>query len=150
MLKAFVGAGIVLAIATTAWGYAPSSVAAVSGWKEVSFRKDVDPVLQHNCAVCHTPGGVGYLKSGFSVQSYGSVMKGTQYGAVVIPGSSASSSLMSLLTHGANSSINMPKMYEIKVLSDKKYEIVPKQAQWLSPHDVWLISGWIDQGAKDN
>lgn len=149
MMKTSVVAGVALVIATT-WGYAPSSVAETSGWEEVSFQKDVNPILQQNCAVCHAPGGVGYAKSGFSVQSYRTLMKGTQYGAVVIPGSSVSSNLVWLLKHGANSSINMPKMYQMKVLSNDKYEITPKQAQWLSPHDVWLISAWIDQGAKDN
>jgi hypothetical protein len=149
-MKPLVLAGIVVGIATTALGYAPSSVAQTSEWKEVSFQKDVNPILQQNCAVCHTHGGVGYAKSGFSVESYGTVMKGTQYGAVVVPGSSVSSNLVWLLKHGANSSINMPKMYQMNVLSNDKYVITPKQAQWLSPHDVWLISGWIDQGAKDN
>ena len=44
----------------------------------------------------------------------------------------------------------MPKTYQMEVVSNSKYVLAPKQAQWLSAHDVWLISGWIDQGAKDN
>jgi hypothetical protein len=143
-------AGIALVVVITAWGYAPSSVAQTSGWEEVSFRKEINPILQQNCAVCHVPGAVGYTKSGFSVESYHAIMKGTKYGPVVIAGSSASSNLVWLLKHGANASINMPKMYQMDVVSNNKYVLTPKQAQWLSPHDVWLISGWIDQGAKDN
>ena len=85
-MKPFLVAGIVLSIATLTWGYAPSSIAQTSGWEEVSFRKEVNPILQQNCAVCHVPGAVGYVKSGFSVQTYQTVMKGTQYGAVVVPG----------------------------------------------------------------
>jgi hypothetical protein len=150
MMKPFLVAGIVLSIATLTWGYAPSSIAQTSGWEEVSFRKEVNPILQQNCAVCHVPGAVGYVKSGFSVQTYQTVMKGTQYGAVVVPGSSTSSNLVWLLKHGANASINMPKTYQMEVVSNSKYVLAPKQAQWLSAHDVWLISGWIDQGAKDN
>ena len=149
MMKPLVVAGIVLAIATVTWGYPPSSVAQTSEWREISFRRDVNPIFQHNCAASHTPGGAGYAKSGFSVQNYKAVMKGTRYGAVVIPGSSVSSNLVWLLEHGAGASVNMPKM-QIKVLNQNKYVITPKQAQWLSPHDVWLISAWIDQGAKNN
>jgi hypothetical protein len=129
---------------------APSSVAATSEWREISFRNDVNPILQQNCSVCHTPGGAGYAKSGFSVQNYHTVMKGTRYGAAVIPGSSISSSLVLLLKHGADPSISMPKMYHISSSSHEKNVVVEQQAQRLSPHDLWLISTWVDQGAKDN
>ena len=149
MAKPLVLAGIVLVVVSTAWGYAPSSVAQTAG-EEISFRKQVNPIFQQNCAVCHLPGAVGYTKSGFSVASYHTIIKGTQYGRVVVPGSSTSSNLVWLLKHGANASINMPKMYKMDVVSNDKYVLTPKQAQWLSPHDVWLISAWIDQGAKDN
>jgi hypothetical protein len=131
---------------------APSSVAATSERRDISFRNDVNPILQQNCSVCHAPGGAGYAKSGFSVQNYQTVMKGTRYGAAVIPGSSISSSLVLLLKHGADPSISMPKMYHISFSSSshEKNVVVEQQAQRLSPHDVWLISTWVDQGAKDN
>jgi hypothetical protein len=134
---------------------APSSVAATSEWREISFRNDVNPIFQQNCSVCHAPGGAGYAKSGFSVQNYQTVMKGTRFGAAVIPGSSVSSSLVLLLKHGADPSISMPKMYHISSASRgsasrDKNVVVEQQSQRLSPHDVWLISTWIDQGAKDN
>ncbi len=162
-MKALVVAGIVLVIAVVAWGWKevgsqhacpPVAKAPVSvtpwGWKEVSFRKDVYPILQQNCAVCHTPGAVGYAQSGFSVQSYQSVMRGTKYGPMVIPGSSLSSNLVVLLEHAASPSISMPKMYQVMIRNHRKYIVPSGQARRLSPHDVRLIKEWVDQGAKDN
>ena len=57
----------------------------------VSFSKDVRPALESRCGECHTPGNPGYEASQLSFASYESLMKGTQYGPVVIAGDSASS-----------------------------------------------------------
>ena len=54
----------------------------------LSYAGDVAPILEARCAECHLPGGEGATRSGFIVGSYETVMAGTRYGAVVIPGSS--------------------------------------------------------------
>ncbi len=88
---------------------------------------------------CHAPGAPGWVASGFSVASYQSVMKGTKYGRVVIPGSSAGSTLVRLLNHETDPSIAMPKSHQPGTPSE-----------WLTPDQIKLIQTWIDQGAKDN
>ena len=100
---------------------------------EASFARDVNPILQKNCSGCHAAGGKGYLASGFSVESYASVMKGTKFGAVILPGSSISSTLGRLIDHKADPSINMPQ----------GQPRLPKE-------NVEIIAAWIDQGAKNN
>jgi len=107
--------------------------------KEVSFKKDIYPILQERCASCHTPGRPGCVASGFSVVSYQSVMKGTKYGAMVHPGSPLDSNLLRLVKHEADPSIAMPKSHTPGMPSE-----------WLQPNQIKLIETWIDQGAKDN
>ncbi len=120
------------------------------GSNVVSFRKDVQPILEHNCAVCHTPGGIGYKMSGFDVESYATVMKGSNYGPMVIPGSSQQSNLLWLLHHGAHPSINMPKICEQLEQSDGKCAVPSHYARELPQQQVELITRWVDQGARDN
>ena len=44
---------------------------------EVSYKKDVVPILHDYCLSCHQPGGKGYEKSGLDMRTYDSLMKGT-------------------------------------------------------------------------
>ena len=108
-------------------------VAATGCSREVSFKKEVGPILKNNCLSCHSTGGPGYEKSGFSVTSYEDLMKGTKFGAVIIPNSSLTSSLVMLIEHRADPSIDMPHGKEP-----------------LPQKDIDRIKQWIDQGARDN
>ena len=110
------------------------SVFAIAGCEEkVRFASDVMPILAENCLLCHKEGGAGYEASGFSVESYEAVMKGTNAGPVVEPGYSYASTLQVLVEHGADPSIAMPQ-----------------RARKLSPGDIQTIGDWIDQGAQNN
>ncbi len=101
--------------------------------QEVSYRSDIQPILESQCAECHSKEGQGFAKSGFLVDSYEHVMRGTKYGPVIVPGSHASSTLYRLIAGEADPSIRMP------------YHRDP-----LPGRDVELIATWIDQGAKNN
>ena len=63
------------------------------GAEVVSFSQDVKPLLDQNCLTCHKAGGEGFIASGFSMESYDDLMKGTRYGPMVIPGDSFSSNI---------------------------------------------------------
>lgn len=126
------------------------SLLAGCGQRTVSYSRDVNPILQDNCAVCHRPGAPGFGASGFSVATYADVMKGTKYGAVVTPGSSVGSTLVRLLRHQADKSINMPKNYTIDLTRHENIILPGVDARDLPARDMELISKWVDQGAKDN
>jgi len=107
--------------------------------RQVSFKSDVDPILKARCLSCHSAGGEGYKASGFSVESYQSLMKGTRYGPVILPGSSIGSTLSILIEHKADPTIAMPK---------SPHPGMP--SEYLTQKDIDTINKWIDQGAKDN
>ena len=82
---------------------------------------------------CHQPGGAGYDKSGLDLSNYEGLMKGTKYGAMVIPRDPETSNLMWLLDWRTSPELRMPH-------GRKK----------LSTCDRDAIRTWIRQGAKNN
>jgi hypothetical protein len=110
--------------------------------QDVSYKNDVNPILQANCLSCHDGQGEGIEASGFSVNSYDDLMKGTKFGQVVVPGDSLSSSLYRLVDHQADPKIQMPPHHDQAVASGKMNS--------LSGAQINTIKAWIDQGAKNN
>ena len=101
---------------------------------QVSFKNDVQPILDQNCSKCHTEDDDdGVEASGFRTSTYASVMKGTKYGPVIVPGHALSSNLYRLVAGKVDASIQMP------------HKKAPIPAE-----EIALIENWIEQGAKDN
>ena len=98
-----------------------------------SFKEDVMPVFVGRCVGCHQPGGEGFVKSGLDLTNYASVMKGTKFGPMIIPGDPESSNLMLLLDWRASADLRMPHGM--------------KQLNSCDRND---IRAWIREGAKDN
>nr|VFK15382.1 MAG: Planctomycete cytochrome C [Candidatus Kentron sp. LPFa]VFK30005.1 MAG: Planctomycete cytochrome C [Candidatus Kentron sp. LPFa] len=119
-------------------GICAASIAGC-GENNVSFKNDVRPILAKNCLECHQPGAKGFKKSGLAVGNYQDLIAGTkpagneQRGQIIVPGDSASSTLMILVEGRADPSIQMPHS---KDPMDKK--------------DIAILKKWIDAGAKDN
>ena len=102
------------------------------GEKVLTYQTNIKPILEAHCVSCHVPGSAGYDKSGLRLDNYEAMMKGTQFGPVIVPGSSVGSTLYRLVAGQADPSIRMP--HGKAALSDK---------------DVATIAAWIDQGAKN-
>jgi len=109
---------------------------------EVSFAADVQPILEKNCLMCHDRTGEGVTASDFSVVDYASVMKGTGFGPVVVPGSSISSTLYLVIAGKTSPEIRMPPHHD-EALAEGRGES-------LNAEELETIAAWIDQGAKDN
>lgn len=113
-----------------------ATVVAITGCdylSGMSYKDDVNPILNQRCAACHMASGEGTQKSGFEVSSYDTVMKGTKFGPVIVAGDSASSTLYRLVSGKVDKSIRMPH-----------------GEGGLSPEELVVIQNWIDQGAKNN
>ena len=97
----------------------------------ISYQHDVAPILGAKCLECHLPPkGTGYLKSGLSMASYESLMQGTIYGPVIVPGDSRHSVLNMVVEDRLNTSMRPP--------------------QPLTTEEITILRLWVDQGAKNN
>jgi mono/diheme cytochrome c family protein len=115
---------------TTALTVTMVIAAGLSGCsKQVSYA-DVQPIFQEKCAECHTGDREGVVASGFSVDSYETLMKGTRLGPVIVAGSAESSSLYRMVSGKTDPSIKMPHGKDP-----------------LSDEQIKTIRIWIDQGA---
>ena len=110
--------------------------------KPVSYAKDIQPILVASCLKCHDGKGEGSTASGLSLQSYDSLMKGTKFGPVVVPGSALSSTFYSVLTDQVDPKIRMPPHSEVSLAQGR--------GEPLSDAQIRNIELWIDQGAKNN
>ena len=88
---------------------------------------------------CHAVGSPGCVASGFSVESYETLMKGTRYGPVIVSGSILDSNLLRLVKHEADPSIAMPRS-----------QTPGMPSEWIKADQINLIETWIRQGARNN
>ena len=101
----------------------------------VSFAQDVKPIIDKHCIDCHVVGGgAGYEASGFAMDSYEGVMKGTRNGPMVIPRDPAGSNMLVLMEGRADPSISMPH----------------GKMEGASKTELDTIRTWIEQGARNN
>ena len=108
----------------------------------VSFSSDIQPILEKHCIECHDNSGEGVVTSGFSVLNYDSVLKGTKFGQVIVPGSALSSTLYLVVAHKTATEIQMPPHH---ILAWAEGHGSP-----LSDDEIEIIHTWIEQGAQDN
>lgn len=102
---------------------------------QISFRKDVYPIFEENCVDCHTPPrGKGYRKTGLNMENYDSIMTGTVYGPVIVPGDSKRSILNMLVEGRADTSMRMPHSEDEPLTDD----------------ELRILHLWVKQGARDN
>ncbi len=120
----------VLAAAFLSGAWAGGGVAAEH---PATYSEDILPIIKVRCLECHQPGGSGYEKSGLDLRTYESLMKGTKYGPIVVPGDAFTSNLMVLVEGRAASKIRMPH-------NRKK----------LTRCEINAFRRWINRGAKDN
>lgn len=101
---------------------------------EVSFSKEIQPILTQHCLQCHDEKGAGTVASGLRLSNYETLLQGTKFGPVIKPGDSLSSTLIILVEGRANPSINMPHGNQTP----------------LSNGQIQTLRQWIDQGARNN
>ena len=93
---------------------------------DVSFQRDVQPILQGHCAECH---GADEPESGLNVDSRAGMLRGGDSGeAALVPGDAANSLLIHLIS-GKEPDRQMP----------------PDEPP-LSPEQISILNRWIDQG----
>ncbi|MEX2382530.1 MAG: PSD1 and planctomycete cytochrome C domain-containing protein [Opitutales bacterium] len=106
-----------------------SSVASRAGipppaGKEIHFIADIKPILEASCIECH---GDGRTRGDFSINTRENLLRGSDYGPVVVPGKSEESYLIEL------------------VAAIDPDNFMPNEGPLLSAEEVGLLRAWIDQ-----
>lgn len=102
--------------------------------QDVSYSQDVKPIIDKYCIDCHQAGGEGLAASGFNLEDYAGLMKGTRHGPMIIAGDSAGSNMLVLMEGRADPSISMPH----------------GKMEGATGKELETIRVWIDQGARNN
>src|SRR5258708_22363942 len=93
--------------------------------RQVSFGKDIRPILESSCIKCH---GRGRSKGDFQLDTRETLLKGGATGSAVVPGKSEESYLIELV-----SGIDPDN-------------VMPKKGKKLTRQEIGLLRAWIDQG----
>ena len=89
----------------------------------VTFETVVGPIFQQRCVACH---GGGSPIAGLDLSGFTSAMKGSAEGPVIVPGDSANSLLVAIQSGPQN------------------------HFGQLTPEELELVKGWIDDGAPES
>ena len=92
---------------------------------DISYSKDVYPILESRCSKCHMG---EFTSKNLNMETYESLMAGSQNGPVIVAGSARESLLAQ------------------KILTGK----MPKRGPKLTPEQVQIIIDWINAGAQNN
>jgi hypothetical protein len=107
-----------------AWLVAGAALHAAD--KKIDFARDIEPLLQKRCLVCH---GAQQQMSGFRLDSREAALKGGVSGVDIKPGDSSASRLIRLVS-GAEGK-----------------KVMPPVGPRMSAEEVTTLRAWIDQGA---
>jgi len=102
---------------------------------KISYQRDLHPIFVDKCLDCHTPPyGEGYRKVGLDMESYETLLEGSIYGPVVIPGNSTSSPL-NMLVEGRAGNLS---------------RTLKARHQPMTDDEINVLQLWVEQGAKNN
>ena len=103
--------------------------------QQVSYERGIAPILARNCNGCHSaPNGQGYRATGLQMDSYDSIIKGTMYGSVIVPGDSRRSILNK----------------RVEGRTGKKQCNLRSGKKAISKEEIEILKDWVDQGALNN
>ena len=104
----------------------------------VSFSKQVLPIFQAHCVMCHGPGGVGNTSAGLDLSTFHGLKSGSIGGVAVVPYHPERSQLIRFIKTNWDSKAP-PNAVRMPPVGDQ-----------LSSQDIETIDSWIKQGAKNN
>jgi hypothetical protein len=116
---------------------------------DVTYEKDIAPILKDNCVKCHSG---AKARAGLSLDSLDGALKGSKDGKVIIPGKSADSSLVVAIARvDPDNAAAMPPIRKPRAGAAGDTATPPAgppQPTPLTAEQVGLFRAWIDQGAK--
>jgi hypothetical protein len=92
---------------------------------QISYTRDVQPILESRCGSCHFG---EFTSAELHMDTYESLMAGSENGPVIVPGDAKKSLLVQKISSGK----------------------MPKRGPKLTPAQVQIIVDWINSGAENN
>jgi uncharacterized membrane protein len=117
---------IVVACFASAAALAADAAAPPIVVREVSYSKDVKPILAQRCYKCHAN---DKLEAELDMRTRESFLKGGEDGVVIVVGKSADSEV-------------------IKRVTSKDADRMPRKSDPLKAEEISILRAWIDQGFK--
>ena len=105
--------------------YSSSTEAAPHTDVTISYANDVRPILENRCAQCHMG---DFVSAGLNMNTYETLMQGSQDGPVLVPGNAKASLLIQKISKGE----------------------MPKRGPKLTPAQIQTLTDWINAGALNN
>jgi cytochrome c/WD40 domain-containing protein len=99
------------------------------GAEAPSYAKQINPFFTRYCVECHNN---EEPKGGLNLETYKSLLEGSENGAVLTSGKADASRIVQLVEH-----------------KDKPF-MPPKKAKQPRPEEIALLRAWIDAGAKED
>jgi cytochrome c len=127
MRRICLGVGVMAAAVLGGSGLRPVA-AGVAANQPAFYTENVRPILVAHCAACHL--GANH-KSGLSLETKASTLKGGRDGIVIVPGDPGASLLVKLIRHEGP--------------ADDPKPMPPKEK--LSDADIATVTEWIKAGA---
>ena len=92
---------------------------------EISYARDVQPILESRCGTCHFG---EFTSAELHMDSYESLLAGSENGPVIVPGNAKKSLLVQKISTGE----------------------MPRRGPQLTPSQIQVITDWINAGAPEN
>ena len=115
----------IAAIFVSAYAVLRSNPTEAAPHKNVSYTNDIRPILEGRCGKCHMG---DFVSEGLDMNTYESLMAGSQNGPVIVPGEASDSLMVQKLVEGK----------------------MPKRGPKLTPVQIQTIADWINSGALNN
>lgn len=96
-----------------------------TSYTDSSYAEDVRPILESRCSKCHMG---EYTSRNLNMETYESLLAGSQNGPVIVAGNAKESLLVQKLLKGE----------------------MPKRGPKLTPAQIQIIINWINAGAENN
>ncbi len=106
-------------------GQIPMAQLEVIPQADISYSKNVYPILESRCGKCHMG---SFTSENLNMETYDSLMVGSQNGVVIVAGNAKESLLARKILKGE----------------------MPKRGPKLTPAQVQIIIDWINAGAPNN
>ena len=124
--------GCTVAIASIVSAQEPLEISDLPDDREVSFSKDVLPILRQNCIACHNSTDA---ESGVNLESV-KAMRSSEIEETLVPGDATASYLFQLAAH-----------LEEPIMPPEDNDV---SARNLTGDELALLKRWIEQGAEDD